>query len=153
MPQALGSGAALFDADGDGKLDILLLHNGGPKGARNQLFLQQADGRFRDASIGSGLDIAGHGMGVAVGDIDNDGFPDLVLTEYGRLRLFRNNGNGTFTDVSAAAGVTSPLWSTSAAFADFDRDGWLDLAVCGYIDYDRSAPCPGPGGSTAGLCR
>lgn len=147
LPEIMGSGCAVFDFDNDGRLDVYLVSNGGPDSpSRNKLFRGLPDGTFQDVSAGSGLDVAGYGMGAAVGDFDNDGFPDLVLTEYGRLRLFRNNGNGTFTDVGAAAGVASPLWSTSAAFADFDRDGWLDLAVCGYVDYDRSAPCSGAGG-------
>jgi hypothetical protein len=148
LPEIMGSGAAVLDFDADGRLDVYLITNAGPGSkSTNRLLRRMPDGTFNDVSAGSGLDVAGHGMGAAVGDIDNDGFPDLLLTEYGRLRLFRNNGgNGTFADVGAAAGVASPLWSTSAAFADFDRDGWLDLAVGGYVDYDRSAPCSGVGG-------
>jgi hypothetical protein len=149
LPEVMGSGAAVLDFDNDGRLDVYLVSNGGPRsGSKNRLFRQMPDGTFKDVSAGSGVDVAGYGMGAAVGDIDNDGFPDLLLTEYGRVRLFRNNGNGTFADVTAEAGVGSPLWSTSAAFADFDRDGWLDLAVCGYVDYDPSIPCPGSGGRT-----
>src|SRR5437879_3477916 len=82
MPQALGSGAALFDFNGDGKLDIYLLHNGGPNGKKNQLFQQEEGGRFRDVSKDSGLDVAGYGMGVAIGDVNNDGRPDVLITEY-----------------------------------------------------------------------
>ncbi len=136
MPQALGSGAALFDADGDGRLDILLLHNGGPKGSRHQLFLQQPDGTFRNASAGSGLDVAGYGMGVAIGDVDNDGKPDVLITEYGGVRLFRNLGGGKFEEITRQAGLDNPGWATSAAFFDFDRDGWLDLVVVNYVDHD-----------------
>src|SRR5262249_10414879 len=93
MPQIMGSGVALFDFDNDGRLDVYLVQNGGPTGKKNQLYHQERDGSFKDVSAGSGLDVAGYGMGVAIGDVDNDGWPDVLLTEYGRIRLFRNNGN------------------------------------------------------------
>jgi hypothetical protein len=142
MPQAMGSGAAFFDFDNDGRLDIYLVQNGGPKSAStNKLFRQGPDGRFIDVSAGSGLDIAGYGMGVAVGDVNNDGWPDVLLTEYGGIHLFLNNGNGTFTDVTRQAGLDNPLWGASAAFVDYDRDGWLDLVVVNYLDYDPAKPC------------
>ena len=144
--QTVGSGATVFDFDGDGRLDIYLLNNGGPKGAKNRLFRQGPDGRFADASAGSGLDVAGYGMGVAVGDVDNDGRPDLLVTEYGGLRLFLNRGEGKFADVTRAAGLESTQWGTSAAFFDYDRDGWLDLVVANYVQYDPSWPCFHPGG-------
>ncbi len=147
MPQIAGSGCAFLDYDGDGRLDIYLIHNGGPAGRKNQLFHQESDGHFRDVSAGSGLDVAGYGMGVAVGDVNNDGRPDVLLTEYGATRLFLNQGDGKFVEVTAAAGIDNPLWATSAAFFDFDRDGWLDLVVVNYLDYDRSVPCAGQGGS------
>jgi hypothetical protein len=147
MPQIMGSGAALFDYDNDGRLDIYLVQNGGPRsGSRNRLFHQGPDGRFTDVSTGSGLDVAGFGMGVAIADVNNDGWPDVFLTEYGRSRLFLNNGNGTFTDVTHEAGLDNPLWGTSAAFFDYDRDGWLDLVVVNYVDYDPSLPCGNAGG-------
>lgn len=146
LPQIAGSGAAFLDFDGDGRLDIYLIHNGGPSGRRNQLFRQGPDGRFRDVSSGSGVDVAGWGMGAAVGDINNDGRPDLLVTEFGRLWLFLNNGNGTFSDITQAAGVNSLLWGTSAAFFDYNRDGWLDLVVVNYAQYDPSWPCFHPGG-------
>jgi hypothetical protein len=85
-------------------------------------------------------------MGVAVGDVNNDGRPDVLLTEYGRIRLFLNNGNGTFTDVTKEAGLDNPAWGTSAAFFDYDRDGWLDLVVANYVDYDPSVRCGSSGG-------
>jgi hypothetical protein len=141
MPQIMGSGVALFDFDNDGRLDVYLVQNGGPNGKKNQLYHQEPDGSFKDVSAGSGLDVAGYGMGVAVGDIDNDGWPDVLLTEYGRIRLFRNNGNGTFTDVTKESGLENTLWGTSAAFVDYDRDGWLDLVVVNYVSYDPVREC------------
>jgi hypothetical protein len=148
LPQVMGSGLALFDFDGDGRLDIYLIQNAGPKSeARNRLYQQQADGSFRDVSSGSGLDVAGYGMGAAVGDIDNDGLPDLCLTEFGRTRLFRNLGGGKFQDISTVAGIDNPQWGTSAAFFDYDRDGWLDLVVVNYVEFDPSVKCGSQGGA------
>jgi hypothetical protein len=141
MPRAMGSGCALFDADGDGRLDILLLQNGGPAGPPNHLFLQQPDGRFRDASAGSGLDFPGHNMGVAVGDANGDGRPDVLITQYRGARLLLNRGGGRFEDVTAAAGIDNPSWGTSAAFVDYDRDGRLDLIIVNYVDVDPGHAC------------
>jgi hypothetical protein len=148
LPQHLGGGAALFDFDNDGLLDIYLVQNGGPDSRSiNRLFRQGRDGRFTDVSAGSGLDVTGYGMGVAIGDVNNDGWPDVFLTEYGRVRLFLNNGDGkTFTDITKEAGLENLSWATSAAFVDFDRDGWLDLVFVNYVDHDPSRRCPGPGG-------
>jgi hypothetical protein len=146
MPQQVGSGAALFDFDGDGRLDILLLQNGGPGGPKNRLYRQRPDGTFQDVSAGSGLDFAGHNMGVAVGDVNNDGRPDVLITQYTGVKLFLNNGDGTFTDVTREAGLSNPSWGTSAAFFDYDRDGRLDLVVVNYVDYDPTWPCKGPHG-------
>ena len=147
FPQIVGSGAAFFDYDNDGRLDIYLVQNAGPhSSSRNRLFHQEADGRFTDVSAGSGLDITGFGMGVAIADVNNDGWCDVLVTEFGRIRLFRNNGNGTFTDITKEAGLDDPLWATSAAFFDYDRDGWLDLVVVNYVDYDPSIACSVPSG-------
>jgi hypothetical protein len=141
MPQIMGSGAALFDFDNDGRLDIYLINNGGPTGAPNRLFHQEPDGRFTDVTAGSGLDVAGWGMGVAIGDVNNDGWPDVLVTEWGAIRLFLNRGNGTFRDVTRESGLENPLWGTSACFLDYDRDGWLDLVVVNYVDFDPARLC------------
>jgi hypothetical protein len=148
MPQIVGSGCALFDMDGDGRLDIYLLNNGGPKGRPNCLYRQRKDGTFEDVSAGSGLDVAGYCMGVAIGDVDGDGLPDVLLTEYGRVRLFRNLGGGKFKDVTAESGLDNPAWATGAAFLDFDRDGLLDLVIVNYVDFDPSWRCTSPAGVT-----
>ncbi len=146
MPQQVGSGAAFFDFNQDGYLDIYLLQNGGPKGPKNCLYQQNPDGTFRDASKGSGLDIPGYNMGVAIADVDNDGWPDVLVTQYDGLKLFLNTGAGTFTDVTQTSGLNNPAWGTSAAFFDYDRDGWLDLVVVSYVDYDPTWPCQGSNG-------
>ena len=144
LPQIIGSGAALFDYDGDDRLDLYLIQNGGPTSpARNRLFHQKSDGTFEDVSPRSGLDVAGHGMGAAVGDVNNDGRPDVVVTEYRAIRLFLNQGGGKFTEATGPAGLATVHWATSASFVDFDRDGWLDLAVAQYVDYDPSQRCSG----------
>jgi hypothetical protein len=142
MPQIMGSGGALLDFDNDGLFDLYFVQNGGPdSGARNRLFHQRKDGTFEDVSAGSGLDIAGHGMGVAVGDMDNDGWVDVYVSQYGGGLLFRNRGDGRFEDVTRSAGVELLSWGTSCAFFDYDRDGWLDLIVINYVDYDPSRGC------------
>jgi enediyne biosynthesis protein E4 len=148
MPQATYGAGALFDADGDGRLDILLLQGAGPNtGVKNRLYLQTRDGKFRDASAGSGLDFDGYNMGVAIGDVDNDGRPDVVITQFTGARLFHNEGGGKFREITTEAGITDPHWGTSAAFVDYDRDGWLDLIIVNYIDYDPTWPCTSPDGS------
>ena len=147
FPQIMGSGAAFLDFDNDGLLDIYLIQNGGPNStATNRLYKQTKDGKFIDVSKGSGLDIVGWGMGVAVGDANNDGFVDVVVTEFGRTRLFLNQGNGTFKEITAESGIDNPLWGASVSFVDFDRDGWLDLVVTNYVDYDPGTACRGIGG-------
>jgi hypothetical protein len=145
MPQMIGSGVALFDFNGDDRLDLYLLQNGGPRGARNRLYQQLSDGRFQEVAD-SGLEIAGHNMGVAIGDVNNDGRPDVLVTQYEGVNLFLNQGKGKFVDVTEKAGLRNPAWGTSAAFFDFDRDGWLDLIVVNYVAYDPSLPCTSTGG-------
>jgi hypothetical protein len=158
MPEIMASGAALFDYDLDGDLDIYLTNGASglsrslseeevrvfspqPEGPTNQLFRQQEDGSFVNVSDESGLDDTGYGMGVAIGDIDNDGYPDVFLTNLGNDKLYRNRGDGTFEDVTESAGVNVNSWSCSAAFFDYDRDGWLDLFVTRYVDYSTRQEC------------
>jgi enediyne biosynthesis protein E4 len=148
--ETMGAGVALFDYDNDGRLDIYLV-NGAPladptpKGTIPQktgsqywdrLYHQKPDGTFEDVTEKAGLQGAGYGMGVAVGDYDNDGYEDLYVTAYGGNKLYHNNGNGTFTDVTEKAGVAGGGWSTSAAWVDLDGDGFLDLVVLRYLDWD-----------------
>jgi hypothetical protein len=150
MPESVGSGAAIFDFDGDGRMDVFLLQNAGTNSnSRHQLFHQKSDGRFRDVSAASGLDLPGLGMGVAIGDVDNDGKPDVFITEYDGVRLFRNTGGGKFAEITREAGITNSHWGTSAAFFDYDRDGWLDLIVVNYVDYSPTTKCQDPQGKPA----
>ena len=148
--ETMGSGVALFDYDNDGRLDLFLVNGAeindptppseipaktGPK-YWNRLYHQKSDGTFEDVTERAGLQGAGYGMGVAVGDYDNDGFEDLFVTGYGGNHLYHNNGNGTFTDVTEKAGVGGNGWSTSAAWVDLDGDGLLDLVVLRYLQWD-----------------
>lgn len=143
LPQINGSGAALFDFDNDGRLDIYLLQAGGPaSGATNALFRQLPSGKFQDVSHGSGLDINGTNQGVAVGDVNNDGWLDVVVTRYRGGKFFLNRGNGTFLDLTDLTSFREEYWGTSASFFDYDRDGWLDLIVVNYLDWDPSKRCP-----------
>jgi enediyne biosynthesis protein E4 len=148
--ETMGSGVALFDYDNDGRLDIFFV-NGAPltdpmaKGTIpqktgpkywNRLFHQKNDGTFEDVTEKAGLQGIGYGMGIAVGDYDNDGYEDLYVTAYGGNRLYHNNGNGTFTDVTEKSGIGGGGWSTSAAWVDLDNDGFLDLVVLRYLQWD-----------------
>ncbi len=147
--ETMGSGVALFDYDNDGRLDIFLV-NGAPLSDDmaanaipqktgpeywNRLYHQKKDGTFEDVTEKAGLAGIGYGMGVAVGDYDNDGYEDLYVTAYGGNRLYHNNGNGTFTDVTESAHIGGSGWSTSAAWVDLDNDGLLDLVVLRYLDW------------------
>ena len=150
LPETMGAGVALFDYDNDGRLDIFLV-NGAPikdptpKGSVpektgpdywNRLYHQKPDGTFEDVTEKAGLQGSGYGMGVSVGDYDNDGNEDLYVTAYGGNKLYHNNGDGTFTDVTEKAGVGGGGWSTSAAWVDLDNDGLLDLVVLRYLQWD-----------------
>ncbi|HVS66295.1 MAG TPA: CRTAC1 family protein [Thermoanaerobaculia bacterium] len=137
LPRIMGGGAAVFDANGDGRPDLYLI---APAGA-NVLYLQGADGRFADATERSGLADEGYGMGCAVGDVDNDGDLDVYVTNWGPDVLYRNRGNGTFEDVTERAGVATSGVSASATFLDYDRDGLLDLFVTRYVRFDPERRC------------
>lgn len=142
MPQLYGSGAALFDFDNDGRLDIYLLQFGGPNsGVRNALFRQLPTGKFQNVSKGSGLDIDGHNCGVAIGDVNNDGWLDVLVAQYMAAKLFLNRGNGTFEDVTEPSRLCNPSWGPSASFVDYDRDGWLDLMIANSVDVDPTLIC------------
>jgi enediyne biosynthesis protein E4 len=160
--ETMGGGVALLDYNNDGLLDIFLVNSGKltspmqtPENFSrhdplywNRLFRQNRDGSFTDVTAAAGLSSAGegnYGMGVAVGDYDNDGYPDLYVTSYGKNILYHNNGNGTFTDVTAKAGVAGGGWSVSAGFFDYDNDGKLDLFVTRYMEWDvkHSKTCGG----------
>ena len=143
LPESLGPGCAFLDYDNDGWMDIYLVNSGPcdffqpPRPLKNALYRNNRDGTFSDVTDKAG--VAGgssFGMGVASGDYDNDGYPDLFVTAYGRSTLFHNNGNGTFTDVTLDAGVGVQGWTTSAVWFDYDSDGRLDLFVCRFADYE-----------------
>lgn len=167
LPEIMGSGAAVIDYDDDGDLDVFLVqgsvlspadtpartlfpwHDAAePRGKlfRNDLTIRR-DGstslRFTDVTEKSGIAASGYGMGVIVGDVNNDGWSDLYLCNLGSNKLYLNNGDGTFNDATKKSGVDDSRWSTSAAFVDYDRDGWLDLMVINYADFSvaRSPVC------------
>jgi len=158
--ETMPGGVALLDYNNDGLLDVYLVNAGelheSPAGAAsfnrknpaywNRLYRQNKDGSFTDVTEHAGLADAGdanYGMGVAVGDYDNDGFSDIYVTNFGKNILYHNNGDGTFTDVTAKAGVAAGGWSASAGFFDYDNDGLLDLFVTRYLDWsvDKSKTC------------
>jgi hypothetical protein len=148
--ETMGAGVAMLDYDGNGLLDLFFVNGAAlrdpmPDGAMpdksdakywNRLYRNNGDGTFTDVTEEAGLQGRGYGMGVAVGDFDNDGRPDLYVTNFGRNILYRNNGDGTFTDVTEKAGVGASGWSVSACFVDYDNDGRLDLIVTRYLEWD-----------------
>jgi len=159
LPEIMGSGVALFDFDNDGDLDVFLVQGDvlepgskpgntqfpwrGAEPPRGRLFRNDLvigkDGsrtlKFTDMTAKSGIVAEGYGMGVAVGDINNDGWPDLYLTNLGSNQTYLNKGDGTFVEVTKKSGTDDTRWSTSAAFVDYDRDGWLDLMVVNYANF------------------
>jgi hypothetical protein len=167
LPEIMGSGAALFDFDNDGDLDVYLVQGSvlestdkpmrtlfpwrestEPRGVlfRNDLTMRKDGSRslkFTDITEESGIAASGYGMGVIAGDVNNDGWPDLYLCNLSSNQLYLNNGNGAFTDVTRKSGTDDPRWSTSASFVDYDRDGWLDLMVINYAEFTvaRSPSC------------
>ncbi|MCG9128406.1 CRTAC1 family protein [Candidatus Poribacteria bacterium] len=141
LPETMGSGCAFLDYNGDGWMDIFLVnckdwkgHNTG-KSQTPALFHNQKDGTFKDVTNRAGLDVNVYGMGVAVGDFDNDGDDDIYLSCLNDDKLFRNNGNGTFKDVTEEAGITNPGFGTSCAWFDYNLDGFLDLYVANYVEW------------------
>jgi hypothetical protein len=149
VPEVMGGGVALFDADGDGDLDAFAVNGGpdpvkpgAPRGtAVNRLFANDGHGKFTDVTTGSGLEGSDYGMGVAIADIDGDGDEDVFLTAVGKDRLYRNDGKGHFQDTTDAAGIAVNGWSASAVFFDADVDGVPDLFVTRYLDYNPTRQC------------
>src|SRR5215471_334653 len=146
LPETMGPGVAFFDYDNDGWVDIFMVNSGvadffNPKAPlKNALYKNNRDGTFTDVTDKAGV-VGGHqfGMGCAIGDYDNDGYQDILVTAYGSCTLYNNNGNGTFTDVTAKAGVAAPGWTTSAVWFDYDNDGKLDLFLCSFVEFSEKS--------------
>jgi hypothetical protein len=150
LPETMGGGVAIFDYDNDGRMDLFFVNGAAledsmPAGKRpdksdrrywDHLYHNNGDGTFTDVTERAGVRGQFYGMGVAVGDYDNDGYPDLYVTGFGGNILYRNNGDGTFTDVTKKAGAGGAGWSASACFLDYDNDGRLDLIVTRYLEWD-----------------
>jgi hypothetical protein len=141
LPETLGPGCGFLDYDNDGWMDLFLVNSGRsdfytpPRPLKNALYHNNRDGTFTDVTDKAGVAGSSFGMGVAVGDYDNDGYPDVFVTAYGRCTLYHNNGDGTFADVTEKAGLAAPGWTTSAAWLDYDGDGRLDLFVCSFVEF------------------
>src|SRR2546425_5715291 len=144
LPETTGPGCAFLDYDNDGWMDIYFVNSGKcdfydpTPPLRNALYRNNRDGTFTDVTEKVGVPGGGYGMGVAVGDYNGDGYPDLYVTQYERYILYRNNGNGTFSDVTEKAGVAAPGWASSGVWFDYDNDGKLDLFVCRFGNSGRS---------------
>ncbi len=159
LPESMIGGVAMIDYDGDGNLDLFFVNGGAisdpmPKGALpdktdpkywDRLYHNNGDGTYTDVTEKAGVKGTDYGMGIAVGDYDNDGDEDLYVTAFPKNTLYQNNGDGTFTNVTEKAGVAGGNWSTSTCFVDYDADGWLDLIVARYMDwaFERNKWCGG----------
>lgn len=149
LPESSGPGCAFLDYDNDGWMDIYLVNSGKcdffipSTPLRNALYKNNRDGSFSDVTEKAGVGGGGYGQGVAVGDYDGDGFPDIYVTQYGRSILYHNNGDGSFTDVTEKAGVAAPGWASSAVWFDYDNDGRLDLFVGQFAEFSKelNKPC------------
>ena len=147
LPETIPPGVAIFDYNNDGWMDILFVNTGEsdffhPKDPpRHALYRNKGDGTFTDVTEKAGLTANLFGMGVAVGDYDNDGYQDVFLTGYGKSILYHNNGDGTFSDVTPASGIKVPAWSTGAVWFDYNHDGRLDLYVVQFVDYSSLRTC------------
>ena len=143
LPETTGPGCAFLDFDNDGWMDIYFVNSGkcdfyDPSAPlRNALYRNNRDGTFTDVTEKARIPGGGYGQGVAVGDYDGDGFPDIYVTQYGKSILYHNNGDGTFTDVTEKAGVAAPGWSSSAVWFDYDNDGRLDLFVGQFVEFSK----------------
>ncbi len=144
LPESMGPGAAFLDFDNDGWMDIYIVNSGRcdfwkpEKPIRNALYRNNRDGTFTDVTEKAGVSGGTFAMGVAAGDYDNDGWPDIFVTSYGKCILYKNNRNGTFSDVTEKSGLGVQGWTTSAVWFDYDNDGKLDLFVCSFVDYSAS---------------
>ena len=149
LPESTGAGCAFLDYDNDGWMDIYLVNSGAcdfwtpAKPLRNALYRNNRDGTFTDVTERADVSGNAYGMGVAVGDYDGDGWPDLYVTQYPHSILYHNNGDGTFSDVTAKAGLSALGWGTSAVWFDYDNDGRLDLFVCHFVEFSKelNKPC------------
>jgi enediyne biosynthesis protein E4 len=147
LPETEPPGVAIFDYNNDGCMDVLFVNTGDSAfyrpstPHRHALYRNNCDGTFTDVTEQAGITADLFGMGVAIGDYDGDGYPDIFITGYEKCVLYHNNGNGTFTDVTAASGIHPPGWSSSAVWFDYNNDGKLDLYVSQFVDYSSLKTC------------